>query len=73
MKLPQEFRKCYDEIKTRKILPIFDEIHQSDRRALDTLIFDALNLTQGERDGVYEAVVNLVEARLSKAKSLQGQ
>ena len=58
---PQEFRKCYDEIKTRKILPIFDEIHQSDRRALDTLIFDALNLTQGEREGVYEAVVKLVE------------
>ena len=41
--------------------------------ALDALIFDALNLTQGERDGVYEAVVKLVEARLNKAKSLQGQ
>ena len=69
----QEFRQCYDEIKTRKILPIFDEIHQSDRRALDALIFDALDLTQGERDGVYEAVVKLVEARLSKARSLRGQ
>ena len=43
-----------------------------DRRALDAIIFDALDLTQGERDGVYEAVVNLVEARLNKAKSLQG-
>ena len=42
-----------------------------DRRALDTIIFDALNLTQGERDGVYEAVVRLVEARLSKARSLK--
>ena len=42
-----------------------------DRRSLDTLIFDALNLTQGERDGVYEAVVKLVEARLSKARSLK--
>ena len=72
MKLPKSSAECYDEIKTRKILPIFDEIHQSDRRALDTLIFDALNLTQGEREGVYEAVVKLVEARLSKARSLQG-
>ena len=44
-----------------------------DRQQLDSVIFDALDLTQGERDGVYEAVVNLVEARLSKAKSLQGQ
>ena len=43
-----------------------------DRRTLDTIIFDALNLTQGERDGVYEAVVHLVEARLQKASSLRG-
>ena len=44
-----------------------------DRRALDAIIFDALNLTQGERDGVYEAVVNLVEARLRKARSSRGK
>ena len=44
----------------------------NDRRTLDTIIFDLLNLTQGERDGVYEGVVGLVEARLNKAKSLKG-
>ena len=44
-----------------------------DRRALDTIIFDALDLTQGERDGVSEAVVNLVESRLRKARSLKGK
>ena len=43
-----------------------------DRRILDTIIFDALNLTQGERDSVYEAVIHLVEARLQKASSLKG-
>ena len=42
-----------------------------DRHALDAIVFDALDLTQGERDGVYEGVVGLVEARLSKARSLQ--
>ena len=47
------------------------ELNDEDRRCLDNLVFDALNLTQGERDGVCEAVVNLVKARLSKAKSLQ--
>jgi len=41
-----------------------------DRCALDNIIFDALGLTQGERDAVYEAVVKLVEARLKKAQSL---
>ncbi len=40
------------------------------RRTLDTIIFDALNLTQGEREAVYEAVIELVEARLEKANSL---
>ncbi len=43
------------------------------RRTLDAIIFDALCLTQGERDGVYEAVVNLVEARLRKARSLNAK
>lgn len=37
---------------------------------LDNITFDALNLTQGERDAVYEAVVNLVEARLKKEGSV---
>lgn len=37
---------------------------------MDSVIFDALNLTQTERDAVYEAVINLVEARLKKADSL---
>jgi len=37
---------------------------------LDDAIFNALSLTQGERDDVYEAVINLVEARLKKAGSV---
>ncbi len=37
---------------------------------IDTIVFDALNLTQGEREAVYEAVIELVEARLAKANSL---
>ena len=44
-----------------------------DRRFLDAIIFDVLNLTQSERDGVYEAVVNLVESRLRKARSVKGK
>ena len=71
--ISKEIHQCYENIKTRDILSIFDEIHQPDRRALDAIIFDALGLTQGERDGVYEAVVNLVESRLRKARSLKGK
>jgi len=55
---------------TRDILPIYDEIHQPDRRALDDVVFDVLGLTAGEREAVYEAVVELVTARLEKARSV---
>ena len=52
----------------------WDMLKLSDsRRTLDGVIFDALGLTQGERDGVYEAVVRLVENRLRKAKSARGR
>ena len=39
------------------------------RRYIDNIIFDILELTQGERDGVYEAVTQLVTTRLEKAKT----
>jgi hypothetical protein len=55
---------------TRDVLPIYDEIHQPDRRALDEVVFDVLGLTAGEREAVYEAVVNLVRARLERAQSV---
>ena len=43
----------------------------SERHALDSLIFDALNLTQGERDEVYKEVEGLVKTRLNKSESLK--
>ena len=69
----QAFKQAYDQIKSRPIdQRVSKEYTMPDRRALDAIIFDALNLTQGERDGVYEAVIHLVEARLQKASSLKG-
>jgi len=41
-----------------------------DRKALDDIIFDALGLSQAERDEVYYAVCELVQNRLNKAKSV---
>lgn len=54
----------------RPIRSIFEEIHQPDRRALDDVVFDVLGLTSGEREAVYEAVIELVRARLEKARSV---
>lgn len=39
------------------------------RRYIDEIIFDILGLTQGERDGVYEAAIQLVTTRLEKART----
>jgi len=54
----------------RSIRNVNDELQQTDRRALDEIIFDEMQLTQGERDAVYEAVIDLVEKRLRKARSV---
>ena len=54
----------------RPMLSISKEINQADRKELDDVICDVLELTEDERKGVYDAVVDLVEARLNKAGSL---
>ena len=59
-----------NKLMQREIGTIQEEVEDPNRRALDTIIFDALNLTIGERDGVYEAVTQLVTTRLQKAKSV---
>jgi hypothetical protein len=61
-----------DSVSCRKALLNTDrlDLQAPDRRALDEVVFDVLGLTAGEREAVYEAVVNLVRARLEKAQSV---
>jgi hypothetical protein len=56
--------KTWYTMRARAVYEILDEIHQPDRRALDVL-----GLTQGEREAVYEAVLELGRKRLEKARS----
>ncbi|MFQ5610766.1 MAG: Eco57I restriction-modification methylase domain-containing protein [Anaerolineae bacterium] len=63
-----ELEAAYQQLATRPTARrIRDECARPDRRTLDDVIFDALGLTSGERQAVYEAVIDLVEARLRKA------
>lgn len=62
---------CLSKMKQRDILGLKAEIAHPDRWKLDGIVFDYLGLSVGEREAVYEAVVNLVEARLKKAESLR--
>ena len=41
-----------------------------ERMLIDDAVFDVLELTQGERDGVYEGVRELVENRMRRARSV---
>ncbi|MEW6735315.1 MAG: DNA methyltransferase, partial [Acidobacteriota bacterium] len=44
-----------------------------ERIMLDSIIYDILGLTVGEREGVYEAVQELVQMRIAKASNLKNE
>jgi hypothetical protein len=67
----ERLEAAFEQMSKRPIQPLEIEIHQPDRWALDEVVFDVLGLTAGEREAVYEAVVNLVRARLEKARSVR--
>ena len=66
----QELTAAFRNIAFRTVGPIEHERVQLDRRTLDDLVFSCFGLSAQERDAVYEAVINLVEARLKKAGSV---
>jgi len=82
-----KLERALDNISGRKINDVFEEcgidpfseipieeqvpIPLPDRKELDDIVFDALELTQDERKEVYRAVCRLVWNRISKAKSVK--
>ena len=54
------------KLKPRKL----KEKNNLEWKELDEIVFDFIGLSNSERDGVCEAVIDLVEARLNKAGSL---
>jgi hypothetical protein len=79
-----DMEEAFNKIKDRSVLPVTKEYGVTilakdgkyhcappmDRKCLDDIVFDELRLTQGERDAVYEAVIELVKQRLEKARSV---
>lgn len=60
----------FNQILHRDMKKIRDEVNMDDRRKMDDIIFDALNLTKAERAEVYYSVTELVQNRLDKANSV---
>ena len=61
------------ELSRRPVYPVFEEIMRADRQKLDALTLEAIGFSKrSEREAIlndlYEAVSELVRARLSKAK-----
>jgi hypothetical protein len=56
-------------MRERAVYEVLDEVHQPDRRTLDDVVLHVLGLAQGEREAVYETVVELGRKRLEKARS----
>lgn len=69
--LIRQIGPIFTELGFDRTLPIRAQVPAPlpDRAALDTLIFDALGLSEAERQEVYWAVAELVQQRLSKAAS----
>jgi type I restriction enzyme M protein len=62
-----------DAVAERPIESIFEEVKREDRRRLDDVVFDILGLLEEEREAIYEAVVDLVRARIQRAESVAKQ
>jgi hypothetical protein len=65
------FEECGLNPESEIPLPEQEPNPLPDRKELDDIVFDALDLTQDERKEVYRAVCQLVWNRISKAKSVK--
>ncbi len=63
--------RTYQGLSTRRILPIAEEMQQSDRFALDAVVAAAFSIAETEMDAVHQALVELTDRRLQRARSMQ--
>jgi hypothetical protein len=77
--IDRQIKSIFEELGLPKPNRDYSNIHPEDvslegvlpdRRALDEVVFEALGLTEEEQLAVYRAVVELVKARLVKARSV---
>lgn len=66
----KNYESIFANLARRPIMDIPDELEQSDRRELDSIIFDEIGISNSQKEMVYEAIRHLIEARLKKAESV---
>jgi len=60
----------FDALAARPVLPLPEQMTQPDRITLDDAVFDLLQLDATERRAIRTATVELVQARLTRARSV---
>ena len=65
-----ELREAFRKMANREILPLYEDVHKEDRQCLDKVISRSLGITDQEQTELYQAVSEMVHARLEKSKSL---
>lgn len=66
----EDIASTWSEMKSRRILDIEDELDQMDRRAVDRLMFEHLDLSLEQQGKVYEAARWMVNARATKSRTV---
>jgi hypothetical protein len=61
----------FNTLAARPVLPIAEEMTQPDHRTCDERVFDLLELDGAARRAIRAAVVELAQARLTRAKSVE--
>jgi hypothetical protein len=78
--MAKNLKQAIIDLAKRPVYPVTKEINldnkgminiRPDRLCLDNIIFDALELTNQERELIYRELIELVESRLEKADSLK--
>lgn len=67
----EKLKHAYRNLCLRDVYDFKDEVKQPDKQILDRIVFDALELTEGERQEIIESFISLVSLRISKASSLK--
>ena len=68
----RRINSVFEELGINPARPVREQTPEPlpDRKALDDIVFDILDLTEAERNEVYWAVCELVKNRLKKARSV---
>ena len=68
--LPVPDKEAFDNLLSREILPINEELENEDRKILDAQIFQGLGLPSEDLEELYEGIRKIYSNRISKAKSI---